>query len=209
MLVEQIMNRNAVTVTPTTPIKEVFEIVKHTRVHHIPITTNGKLIGLITARHLRQHCTLAATEGNDLNQRTVGSIMKTNIITAHPLDFVEDVALVMYQMHIGCLPVVQQGQFVGLVTERDIMRTLIEMTGISHPSSQIEVEVENQVENLAKIVQIFKDHQLNISSAFIYPSTVPNKKMLVFRVETIDPRIVVSKIKEAGYHVIWPSLPEE
>ena len=205
MRVEEIMNRNAVSVAPDTSIREAFDLVRKAKVHHIPVTENGKLVGLTTARHLRQQCHSPNDPSEGLEPtKTVATIMKTQVSTAHPLDFIEDIALVMYQQHIGCLPVVQQGQFVGLVTERDIMRTLIEMTGIAHPSSQIEIEIEDRVGNLADIVQVLKDHQLNISSAFFYPSTNPDKKILVLRIETIDPRLVIEKIKNAGHHILWP-----
>lgn len=209
MLVEQIMNRKAVTVSPNTTVKDAFELVKKSRVHHLPVIDHNHLVGIVTARHLRQQCTSAGEENVEMNQKLVSSLMKTKVITAHPLDFIEDIALIMYQDHIGCLPIVQQNQFVGLVTERDIMRTLIEMTGIAHPSSQIEIEIEDRVGNLADIVQVLKDHQLNISSAVIYPSKNVGKKILVFRVETIDPRQIVKKIKDAGHHIIWPQIPEE
>jgi len=209
MLVEQIMNQNALTITSDTTIKDAFELVKKARVHHLPVIENGQLVGLLTARHLQQHCTSYKENNESNNQEPITSIMKTKIITAHPLDFIEDIALVMYQQHIGCLPVVQSNQYVGLVTERDIMRTLIEMTGIANPSSPIEIEVENQVGNLTEIVQILKDHQLNINSAFFYPSKNPTKKNLVLRIETIDTRQIVKKIKSAGHNIIWPQIPGE
>jgi len=208
MLVEEIMNRNVIFIQPKTTIREAMDIIQKNQIRHIPVIEKEKLVGLVTARHLSNSCPTSLSDDQyqkDLNQ-PVSKIMKQHIITAHPLDFIEDVALTMYENHIGCLPIIQNHKLVGIITESDILRTLIELTGIAHPSSQIEIEVEDRIGVLADVAAIFKASQVNVSSAFVYPVKEQNKKKLVFRVNTMDPRAIIEKIQQAGYQVVWPKF---
>lgn len=208
MLVEEIMNRDVISVEPQTTIREAMDLLQNHHIRHLPVVEDGKLVGLVTARHLSNACPSSIKNEEYENQLNfpVAKIMRTKIITAHPLDFIEDVALTMYEEHIGCFPIIHNHQLVGMITESDILRTLIELTGIAHPSSQIEVEVEDRIGVLADVAAIFKENQVNVSSAFVYPSKENNKKKLVFRVTTMDPRDIVEKIQKAGYGVVWPSF---
>ncbi len=206
MLVEEIMNSNVTFIRPKTTIREAMDIIQDMNIRHLPVVDNDTLVGLITARHLSNACpsTIKNNENTKDLHTQVTTIMKRNIITAHPLDFVEDAALTMYENHIGSLPVLQNNKLIGMITESDILRTLIELTGIAHPSSQIEVEVEDRTGLLADVSTIFKENNVNVSSAFVYPSKDPTKKKLIFRVTTMDPRLIVEAIKKAGYRVVWP-----
>ena len=67
--------------------------------------------------------------------------MKTDLITGHPLDFVEEIGAIFYEHQINCLPIVKNRKLVGIITETDLLHTLIELTGAHQPGSQIEIKV--------------------------------------------------------------------
>ena len=54
-------------------------------------------------------------------EKPIETIMKTNVITGHPLDFVEEVAAVFYEHQISCLPIVKEHKLVGIITETDLI----------------------------------------------------------------------------------------
>ena len=77
--------------------------------------------------------------------------MKTDLITGHPLDFVEEIGAIFYEQQISCLPIVKNHKLVGIITHSDLLHSLIELTGAHQPGSQIEIKVENQAGVLYKI----------------------------------------------------------
>lgn len=79
--------------------------------------------------------------------------------------------------------------------------------GAHQPSSQIEVRVENIAGKLADIATIFKERNVSITSVLVYPCKDANYKILVFRVQTMDPRGLIAAIEKEGYKVLWPNLP--
>jgi acetoin utilization protein AcuB len=215
MLVEDIMTRDVITVEPTDTIRSALLKVQQCRIRHIPVVENGKLVGIISDRDVRDACPSILSEPHeddeDIFQAPVSCIMRKDVITASPLDFVEEAAYVLYENGIGCLPVVsgEENKLVGIITKTDILYTLVELMGVNFPSSRIEVEVDDRIGTLTDVTQLFKLAKCNVSSVLVFPGKKPAKKNLVFRIQTIDPRKIVSMIKGAGYHVVWPKDPGE
>ncbi|WCK55770.1 acetoin utilization AcuB family protein [Aneurinibacillus sp. Ricciae_BoGa-3] len=209
MLVENIMKRDIITVSPTDSIRLCLLKVDQNRIRHLPVVEKGRLVGILSDRDVRDACpSLIGESHEDDNQvmsTPISVIMRKDVITCHPLDFVEEAALAMYDNHIGCLPVVAGDELKGIVTETDILHTLVELMGVHYPSSHIEVEVDDRPGLLADITQLFKEANCNVTSVLVFPGRHSGNKNLVFRVQTIDPRKIVSKIEEAGYRVVWPS----
>jgi acetoin utilization protein AcuB len=209
MLVENIMKRDIITVSPTDSIRLCLLKVDYNRIRHLPVVENGKLIGILSDRDVRGAWPSLIGEGHEDDHQVmntpVSAIMRRDIITCHPLDFIEEAALAMYDNHIGCLPVVVGDELKGILTETDILHTLVELMGVHYPSSHIEVEVADRAGLLAEITQLFKEENCNVTSVLVFPGRHVGTKNLVFRVQTIDPRKIVSKIEEAGYRVVWPS----
>jgi len=130
------------------------------------------------------------------------------VITAHPLDFVEEAAYSLYQNKIGCLPVIDNDELKGIITETDILNTLVELMGVHIPSSHVEVEVDDQTGMLADVTAVFKQTKSNVSSVLIFPGRRHGKKNIVFRVQAFDTRKLTKSLAENGYRVIWPKEPE-
>ena len=100
---------------------------------------------MITDRDIRDATpsTFYAEEHRDVLDKPLHTIMKTDVITGHPLDFVEEISAVFYDHHIGCLPIVSDNKLAGIITETDLLRTLVELTGAHQPGSLITLKVRN------------------------------------------------------------------
>lgn len=212
MLVEDIMKRDVITVDPSDSIRLALLKVHQYRVRHLPVVSCGKLVGIISDRDVRDACPSVISEPHQDDDKVlntpVSSIMRKDVITTHPLDFIEEAALSLYDNRIGCLPVVVDDELKGIITETDILHTLVELMGVHYPSSHIEVEVEDRAGLLADVATIFKEAKCNVTSVLVLPGKHLGKKNLVFRVQTIDPRHVVAKIEAAGYRIVWPRESE-
>ncbi|BAH45138.1 CBS and ACT domain-containing protein [Brevibacillus brevis] len=208
MRIEEIMRKKMVTIQPSTTIGEALLLLRANRIRHLPVIENDSLVGIVSDRDLRDALPsrlLTHDDDDTVLHKPVADIMNQQVITAHPLDFIEDAALQLYEHKIGSLPIVEGNRLVGLITESDLFSSLIELFGVNKPSSHIEVEVDDRVGMLAEVSQVFRDAQVNVTSVVVFPGKKPAKKNLVFRVQTIDPRIVTQLLLEKGFSVIGPT----
>lgn len=206
MLVESMMVREVFTLTPACTLQEALRLLHQKRIRHLPVVEDGLLVGLLSDRDLRDAAPskLEKNVTDLLASTTTDKLMVRDVITCHPLDFVEDAALQMYRHRVGCLPVVTNGQLVGLITESDILRTLVEMMGVNSPTSRIEVEVPDRVGMLADISDFLRARRINTSAVWVQPSPRAGYKRLVFRISTMDPRRFLQDLERAGLQVIEP-----
>jgi len=212
MRVEQIMRKRVVTVEPSTTIGDALHLLRDNRIRHLPVVEHDQLVGIVSDRDLRDalpSSLLTHDDDHRVLQKPVAEIMKREVLTAHPLDFIEEAAKQMYEQKIGSLPVVEKGKLAGIITQTDLFHSLIELFGVNKPSSHIEVEVDDRVGMLAEVSQIFRDAGVNVTSVVVFPGNDPTKKNLVFRIQTIDPRRVMQLLEEQGFAVIGPTGPSE
>ena len=212
MIIEDIMVRDVITLKKDATLQEAIDLVKQKNIRHIPIVNDEqKLIGLITDVDIRS-ATPSIFHINEFKedlQKPVSDFMITDIYTAHPLDFVEEAAFVFYEQKISCMPVISDDKLIGIVTETDLLHTYVELTGTNQPASQIEIKVINKPGTLSEIAEVIKLHNSNVNSIFIYPfKEDPSYKVLVLRIQTMNPLRIIQKLNMAGYEVLWPTIPE-
>jgi acetoin utilization protein AcuB len=210
MIIEQIMKTNVEILTPANTIGDAVKMLKHKKIRHIPIIDkNRKVVGIVTDRDIRDASPsiFHANEHLEDLQKPISTIMKTNVITGHPLDFVEEVAALFYEHRISCLPIVKDEKLVGIVTETDLLYTLVQLTGAHQPGSQLEVKVPNRAGMLSEVASVFRKRNVNISSVLVYPDKDEQYKILVFRIQTMNPMAVIEDLRNEGYTVLWPNLP--
>ncbi|MEH7390068.1 acetoin utilization AcuB family protein [Bacillus sp. JJ1474] len=214
MIVEEIMWTEVVALSKDDSIAKAIKLMNEKKIRHLPIIDeNQRLIGLVTDRDIRDATPsiLFETEKfKELLQNPLKMIMKTDIITGHPLDFVEEVSAILYEHRIGCLPILKDDKLVGIVTETDLLRTLVELTGAHQPGSQIEVKVPNKAGMLYEITTVIRNRKANIQSVLVYPDKKDEKyKIIVLRVQIMNPLSIIKDLQDAGHQVLWPNDPEQ
>lgn len=210
MLVEEIMKTDVITCHKDETIYQALGLMKKNKIRHLPIIDDqDHLVGIVAERNLKEALPLAAEQAIEETffAKPISEVMVTDLVTAHRLDFVEDLAAVLYEHKIGCIPIIEHDKVIGLVTETDMLYTLVQLTGAHQPSSLIEVQVENRSGTLAEVAQIIGSHNVNITSILVYPNSNKKMKSLVFRIQTIDPNQIIQDLEKNGYHVPWPNLP--
>jgi len=194
------MTRGVVTLGPEASAAEAWSVCEVNNIRHVPVVQEGRLVGLVSDRDLRD------VRGGDRESDTprwvrLGDMMTRNIVTIHPLDTIEHAAREIYDRKIGCLPVVADGELVGIITSADMMRTLIELVGAHGRGSWVEVEVPNQPGTLAEVTNVIRDRQVNIASIFLGPASRETNRLIVLRLETTNPAGIVESLRDAGYGV--------
>ncbi|MCI2254299.1 acetoin utilization AcuB family protein [Domibacillus sp. PGB-M46] len=211
MVLEEIMKIHIHTLTPDDTIGAALQLCRDYKIRHIPILdTDHTLAGLVTDRDIKDATPsiLKQENGSEQLNKPLSLIMKTNVITGHPLDFVEDAAATFYGHHISCMPVVQNGKVIGLVTETDVLHTFVELTGVNQPGSRVEVRVENRAGVLYEILHVMHHRKVNVQSVLVYPDrTAATHKVIVLRIRTMNPIGVIDDLKKEGHEVLWPNMP--
>ncbi|GAA0440399.1 acetoin utilization AcuB family protein [Virgibacillus salarius] len=210
MLVEEIMKTEVIALPPTATIKEALHLLHKHKIRHIPIVDSTKeVIGIVSDRDVRDASPSIfekESEACELDHE-IQTIMNQPVITIHPLDFVEEIAKIFYEQEIACLPVVRKNnKLVGIITEKDMLYTMIQLTGTHVQSSHIEVKVPHRPGILPEVTSIFGKRKTNIISVLVYPfKDNPNYKILVFRIQTMNPLPVIQDLRNAGYELLWPN----
>ncbi|MBX0359059.1 acetoin utilization AcuB family protein [Halobacillus sp. Nhm2S1] len=211
MLVEEIMKEKVITLSPEDTIEKALKLLHEHHIRHIPIINEeNEVIGIVSDRDVRDASpsTFEKETNYEELKNPIRSIMTSPVTTVHPLDFVEEVASIFYEQEIACVPVTRDEKLVGIITEKDMLYTLIQLTGTHVQSSQIEVKVINKPGILPQVTQVFGKRKVNISSVLIYPyKPDPKYKIIVVRIQTMNPLPTIEDLKSEGYEVLWPQMP--
>lgn len=125
--VEQYMAHDLRTVHPDESVQRAAALMDWGRIRHLPVEEDGELVGLVSYRTIIK--LVAERELRRDGTIPVREIMKTDVITIAPSTLSVDAIRLMNRRGIGCLPVVHDGELVGIVTEHDftlIARGLLE-----------------------------------------------------------------------------------
>ncbi|MCS6803886.1 MAG: CBS and ACT domain-containing protein [Acidobacteriota bacterium] len=208
MLVKQIMTQDVVTVAPNDTLWQADQLLMKGRFRHLPVVEAGRLVGIVSDRDIRIPLFLNSRETalQTMQQKQIRQIMRQPVMTASPLMAIEQAAAIMYENKIGCLPVLENDRLVGIITESDIFRAFIQIMGVMLPSSRLQLLLDDGPEPLAKVTHIVKDHGVNIVSLVTEPCQTAGKRIVVVRLQTIDPRPIISELQRAGIEISSPEL---
>ncbi len=131
ILVKDWMVAPVITVEASSPISAAHHLMKNNDIRRLPVINNNKLVGIVTIGDVREASpsdatTLSIWELNYLwAQLTAEKIMTRNLITVKPDTPILDAAELMMEHKVSGLPVVEEDNLVGMLTESDIFRMLI------------------------------------------------------------------------------------
>ncbi len=133
MVVEEAMTKHTRTVRPDQSLSDVRSIFEEEGFRHLPVMGNDGLVGMITHTDLMRvtygaHIADADFEVNDLilETTTVEESMSKRLVTIEPGADLKEAARLMRKYKIGCVPVVDSGDLLGLVTTTDVLTAYIE-----------------------------------------------------------------------------------
>jgi acetoin utilization protein AcuB len=211
MLIEEIMIKEVITLSPENTVKDALKTMRDKKIRHLPIlSADGAVVGIVTDRNLKEvvPSTISEILDNSTYDTPLAEVMTKNPITGHPMDFVEETAVIFYDNKIGSLPIVSNNKLVGIITETDLLYKYIELTGAHQPGSQIEVRVPNTPGILFEVSKVFHEQKLNVLSVLVYPDKENEaSKILVIRINSMNPLKIIQGLKDSGFDVLWPNVP--
>lgn len=128
MKAQEMMHTNVIMASPDTSLAQAHRLMRDYHIRHLPVMSDLNLVGLVTDRDLRnalpsQATTLTKGELNyQMDTTPISTCMTRDVVVIRPDEHMVDGAHRLLEGTFGCLPVVEHGQLVGMITEIDLLR---------------------------------------------------------------------------------------
>lgn len=128
--VRDLMSRNVETLDPRDDVDLADMLMRLDHLHHLPVVEDGRVVGLVSQRDIARHQVSPQTGLTEEAMRRanlrvkVSEIMVSTVTTTSPDAPVLEAVEIMRERYLGCLPVVEEGELVGIVTGTDMMGLL-------------------------------------------------------------------------------------
>jgi acetoin utilization protein AcuB len=204
------MTHHPITIHPDLPVSEALNMMKEEGVRRFPVMDRktGKLVGIVTEKELLYASPSPATslsihEINYLLAKlTVSKVMSTDLITVSEDTPIEEAALMMVDNNIGALPVMREDKLVGIITETDIFKTLIELFAARDEGVRLTLLVPEQKGELVRITQAISGLGGNIITLGTFLGEDMSNRLLTIKVAEVELETLVTAMREIGAEIV-------
>jgi acetoin utilization protein AcuB len=184
------MTPNPVTASPDTNYNEALRMMQQNQIKSLPIIdSRGNLVGLVTHKDMLRAepspvTTLSVYEIASLLEKvTMEKIMQKPVLAVEESCSITNAANYMLLNDVGCLPVVREGKLTGIITDTDIFKTFVDITGGGQAGSRIEARMPDQKGQLAPFIEAFTK-----AGSYIVSVTISYEKVGEYAVVDIKER---------------------
>jgi acetoin utilization protein AcuB len=204
MLVKDWMSKNPITITDETSMMKAIHLMKQNRFRRLPVLQEGRLVGIVSDRDLKEASPSKATTLDVhelyylLSELQVKDIMTRDPITVAPDDTVEHAAQVMLENTISGVPVVDdQEEVVGILTQSDVFRAFMHITGILQGGVQFALRLEDKPGLIKEVVDLLRSKGARFVSLLTsYTSAQEGYRDIYLRVKNLSPEAIEAAEKE-------------
>jgi acetoin utilization protein AcuB len=164
-MVKNWMSSPVTTVNPETKLTEARKIIDSQQIRALPVVKDGKLVGIITKRGLLR-LDLSALENEAWNQEiniadeTVGEVMTLKPITLTPETLIPKAARIMLENKITALPVIENDQLVGILTNSDLLRFILAELPALKKDIRVKNYMTDEVVTIEEETTLLESHRL-------------------------------------------------
>jgi acetoin utilization protein AcuB len=175
MLVKNWMSPNVITVSPDTSIVEAADILKEKRIRRLCVVKGKRLVGIVTDADIKEASpsdatTLSIHEMAYLLSRVkVKEIMTKDVITINSEATLDDAAVLMLKNKISSLPVMEKGDLVGIITESDLFKAFVTLTGVYQGGVQFGFELPDKpgsIKDVADVIRSYGGRMVSILTSY-------------------------------------------
>ena len=136
MSVRDWMSRRVTTIRPDTRLGEAARLMRARKIRHLPVVDGpGRLVGIVTARDLRQALFSPAVQDHVealsgvLDGLVVRDVMTRGVVAVRAATSIREAARLMHERRLGALPVVERDRLVGILSETDVLEAFQRLLG--------------------------------------------------------------------------------
>jgi acetoin utilization protein AcuB len=211
MLVADRMTRELHTITPDTNVSEALNLMQEYSVRRFPVLDKrGHLVGIVLEKDLLYASPSPATSlsvyeiGYLLSKLKVEKVMSRDVITVAADAPLEEAARIMIDNKIGGLPVMEGQKLVGIITETDIFKVLLEMLGARESGVRITFGVHDEPGVLSKITGAIAELGGDIITLGTFceeGADCEEEGILMIKVTGVEGTLLVKTMEEIGAKV--------
>lgn len=213
MLVVDWMTPDVVAVKPETSLLKCRNLLKEKNIRRLPVVDgDNRVVGIVSDRDVRGASPSKATtlEVHEM-QYLLAELKARDIMTPRPLTVkpeatVEEAALLMLDRKIGGLPVVNDdGALVGIITDQDLFKLLVEITGVRQGGVQLNFVISDALGSMRDLFDTLRERQARILS--VLTAYQDGKRNVSIRIRNMDaPRsedALIAHFQERGLLSSW------
>jgi len=211
MLVRDLMTLNPRVVRPESDPLGAMALMKARRCRHMPVVDeDNHVIGIVTQADIQLFLSTSESPGVIKRQHRVQQMMTTPVVTTEPNCPIEEAAHKMIQHQISGLPVVEEGQLVGIITKTDIFKQLVESLGGGIDSIRLTIQVPDTPGQLAQVTSRIAKVGGNIVSVITARPKDPERINMTFRVVGVKADQLFEAVKQQpGLKILYTWTGEE
>lgn len=209
MLVGERMTRNPITILETASIDDGLHLMRERKVRRLPVLdASGQMVGIVSDKDLLHAAPSPATSLSVyelhylLSKLTIKQVMSRPVITVTPDTPLEEAARIMADNKIGGLPVVEGGKLVGIITETDIFKILLELLGARAAGLRITVEAPSQKGVLAALTTALFERGADIVSVVNYVAPDPTRSRITIKLTGVDAGAAQEAVAHVGFNLV-------
>lgn len=217
-LVAKIMSPTPLVVDSRAPLREVCQLMAEHHIRHMPVVSADGLVGVISDRDIREALPSPMTEAEAtefaaaMDRIAVWEVMTEQVITVTPETPIAQAAHLLAGRKIGCLPVMDAGRLVGIITKTDMLHAFARLLDSLSGSPHLEVAVEDKPGRLQEVSRLFADLPADVGSfvgAWTGPAVPgePAERVLVLRFQAFEPQEILQVLEGSGIPVISARHP--
>ena len=204
MLVKNWMSQPAITVNEKDSMQDATKIMKKNNISILPVLKKEILVGVITDGDLKRASASDATslEIHELfyliSKIKIKDIMSGTPITVPPDFSVEETAEILLKNKISGVPVVDnQGHVLGIITQNDLFKVLMALTGVEKRGVQFAFLIEDRPGSIKEIANVIRNYDGRMVSILTsYEQAPAGYRKLYLRVYQMDREKLVDLKKE-------------
>jgi len=208
MLVQGVMTRNVVTVSPDTSAIDALRIMKEHGFSRLPVVDKGRLVGVVTERRLERIKPPTTTPRlwqitylfYQLSHTTAGGVMRKKVVTVKPTDTVEYAVAKAQSARVGTLIVLDNDKIVGICTTTDFFYKIVNPTlGLGESGIRILINGGGDGKSAEKIISCINRLGVGIKLIWTSPSSTAKENDITLQLDTKDVTKVIKELEKLGY----------
>jgi acetoin utilization protein AcuB len=184
------------TVTPSATAGDAIALIRRHRIRHLPVVERERVVGVVTDRDLR---------GVEPDQ-SVSAIMSRPAVAVSPRTAIDKAARLLFERRIGCLPVIDEGKLVGILTQTDAVAALLDLLRFRVGGRRAEVVVAYEPDAMARAHRAIRSLGLEVArlvGATLDPlANAEPPERVRLQIETREMAPVLEALRGAGLTIL-------
>lgn len=194
MLVKNWMSKKVITIDENDSMQDAINLIKQHKINMLPVMKKDKLVGVVTDRDLKKASASDATtlDVHELlylvSKIKVKDIMSKKPLTV-PVDFtIEETACILLDNKISGAPVVDhENQLIGIITQADIFKVVISLTGIAKKGIHFGIRVKDIPGSIKEVADVIRNYGGRLASILTsYEKVIQGYRNVYIRSYGID-----------------------